>query len=103
MQAVECLTSPENQGVNAELTGNMPASAAGYDYPALAEALPRSRCSTLFQQSLDAAAPAHGHAVLERHLRRPPEHLAPAGGRRADTPARSQTFIEEVLQGKSLL
>ena len=40
MQAVECLTYAENQGVNAELTGNMPASEAGYEYPALEGDLP---------------------------------------------------------------
>ena len=48
---------PENQGVNAELTGNMPASPAGYDYPPLAEHLPARTCSQLFQESVDAAAP----------------------------------------------
>ena len=67
MQAVECITIAENQGVNAELTGNMPASAAGYDYPALKEIYPQDLLD-LFQESLDAAAPAHGDAVLERHL-----------------------------------
>ena len=57
MEAVACITKPENQGVNAELTGNMPASSAGYDYPALAKIYPQPTCSTLFQESLDAAAP----------------------------------------------
>ncbi|UUZ60250.1 hypothetical protein [Nocardioides sp. B-3] len=33
LEAAECPVSPENRGVNAELTGNMPASAAGYEYP----------------------------------------------------------------------
>ena len=56
MQAIECITSPDNQGVNAELTGNMPASAAGYDYPALAKIYPQPLLD-LFQESLDAAAP----------------------------------------------
>ena len=56
MQAIECITSPDNQGVNAELTGNMPASAAGYEYPALAEIYPPELLA-LFQESLDAAAP----------------------------------------------
>ena len=41
MQAVECITNAENQGVNAELTGNMPASAAGYEYPALKKIYPQ--------------------------------------------------------------
>ena len=56
MKAIECITSPDNQGVNAELTGNMPASAAGYRYPALAKIYPQPLLA-LFQQSLDAAAP----------------------------------------------
>ncbi len=56
MKAIECITSPDNQGVNAELTGNMPASAAGYDYPALAKIYPQPLLD-LFQESLDAAAP----------------------------------------------
>ena len=29
LEALECLTSPDNQGLNAEITGNMPSSAAG--------------------------------------------------------------------------
>ena len=56
MQAMECITSPENQGVNAELTGNMPASAQGYEYPALKDIYPQALLD-LFQESLDAAAP----------------------------------------------
>ena len=48
--------SPDNQGVNAELTGNMPASAAGFEYPALAD-LYAPDLLQLFQDSVDAAAP----------------------------------------------
>ena len=44
MQAVECLVSPENQGVNAEITGNMPASAAGYEYPHARRSCTRATC-----------------------------------------------------------
>ena len=47
---------------------------------------------------------AHGHAVLERHLRRTPELLAP--DRTASTPRPRRTrrqFIEDVLHGRSLL
>ena len=40
LAAAECLVSPENQGVNAEITGNMPASPAGYQYPALQKLYP---------------------------------------------------------------
>ena len=103
MQAIECITSPENQGVNAELTGNMPASAAGYKYPALAKIYPPPLLA-LFQESLDTGGTAHGLAVLERHLRRTPEHLAPIGRRSLTRPRRNRRqFIADVLQGRSLL
>ncbi len=46
MEAAQCITKPENQGVNAELTGNMPASSAGYDYTRAGRRSIRSRCST---------------------------------------------------------
>ena len=46
LEAAACLVEPENQGINAEMTGNMPASTAGYDYPRAGRALPRRpRCS----------------------------------------------------------
>ena len=79
MEAVECITSPENQEVNAELTGNMPASAGRLraNGNALQKIYPADLLE-LFQQSLDEAAPRTVDAVLERHLRRPPVHLAPA-------------------------
>ena len=56
LKAAECLVSPKNQGVNAELTGNMPASPAGYQYPPLQKLYPPALLA-LFQQSVDAAAP----------------------------------------------
>ena len=102
MDAIECLTSPENQGVNAELTGNMPASSAGYDYPALKKIYPQDLLD-LFQQSLDAAAPRtvtpywsdiSGGLQSTWH---PPSQV------NASTPAESQAFIEDVLHGRSLL
>jgi multiple sugar transport system substrate-binding protein len=102
MEAIECITSPESQGVNAELTGNMPASAAGYDYPALAEIYPQ-RLLDLFQESLDAAAPRtvtpywsdiSGALLSSWH---------PPDGVDDQTPPASQQFIEDVLQGRRLL
>lgn len=102
MAAIECITKPENQGVNAELTGNMPASSAGYDYPALKEIYPQELLD-LFQESLDAAAPrtvtpywsdVSGGIQSEWH---PPSAVD------SDTPADSQSFIEDVLQGGRLL
>ena len=86
MQAIECITSPENQGVNAELTGNMPASSAGYQYPALAKIYPPAAARPVPAEPRRRGS-THGHAVLERHLRRPPELVAPAGRSRRPDPA----------------
>lgn len=102
MEAVECLVSPDNQGVNAELTGNMPASAEGYEYPALKDIYPQELLD-LFQESLDAAAPRTvspywsdiSGAILNTW--HPPNSVD------QDTPAESKTFIEDVLHGRRLL
>ncbi|GAA4380626.1 extracellular solute-binding protein [Nocardioides caricicola] len=102
MQAIECITEPENQGVNAELTGNMPASAEGYDYPALKEVYPQELLD-LFQESLDAAAPRTvtpywsdiSGAILNT--------WHPSNSVDQDTPADSQSFIDDVLHGRRLL
>ena len=56
MAAVKCLTSPTSQGKYAVAEGNMPASAAGYAYPALQKAYPADLLK-LFQESVDAAGP----------------------------------------------
>ena len=102
MQAIECITSPDNQGVNAELTGNMPASSAGYQYPALAKIYPQPLLR-LFQESLDAAAPRtvtpywsdiSGALQSSWH---PPDSVD------QQTPPDSQQFIEDILQGRRLL
>jgi multiple sugar transport system substrate-binding protein len=102
MAAIECITSPENQGVNAEMTGNMPASAEGYDFPALAEIYPPELLD-LFQASLEVAAPRtvspywsdiSGALLSTWH---PPDAVGD------QTPADSQQFIEDVLHGRRLL
>ncbi|MFI2708409.1 extracellular solute-binding protein, partial [Nocardioides sp. CER28] len=104
MAAVECITSPDNQEVNAEITGNMPASQAGYqaNNNALQKTYPAPLLQ-LFQQSLDAAAPRtvtpywsdiSGGLQATWH---PPGSVGPS------TPATSQTFIDNVLHGRSLL
>jgi multiple sugar transport system substrate-binding protein len=102
MKAIECITSPDNQGVNAELTGNMPASSAGYEYPALAKIYPQELLD-LFQQSLDAAAPrtvspywSDMSGALQSTWH-PPDKVGD------QTPTDSQQFIEDVLHGRSLL
>ena len=101
-QAIECITSPENQGVNAELTGNMPASAAGYDYPALKEIYPQPLLD-LFQESVDAAAPRTVSPYWSDISSAIQSTWHPSNSVDAQTPASSQQFIEDVLHGRSLL
>jgi len=104
MQAIECITSPENQEVNAEITGNMPASVAGYEANdnALQKTYPPDLLK-LFQESLDAAAPRtvtpywsdiSGGLQSTWH---PPSSVS------SSTPATSQSFIDDVLHGRRLL
>ena len=104
MDAIACITSPENQEVNAELTGNMPASEAGYaaNDNALQKTYPPDLLK-LFQESLDAAAPRtvtpywsdiSGALQSSWH---PPDSVDD------QTPPDSQQFIEDVLHGRSLL
>ena len=102
MQAIECITSPENQGVNAELTGNMPASSAGYQYPALAKIYPPPLLA-LFQESLDAAAPRTVTPYWSDISGALQSSWHPPDGVDDQTPPDSQQFIEDVLQGRSLL
>lgn len=102
MQAIECITAPDNQGVNAELTGNMPASSAGYDYPALKEIYPQDLLD-LFQESLDAAAPRTVTPYWSDISGGLQSTWHPASSVDQSTPAESQQFIEDVLHGRSLL
>ncbi|GAA4711971.1 extracellular solute-binding protein [Nocardioides conyzicola] len=102
MKAVECLTSPESQGINAEMTGNMPASSAGYDYPALAKIYPEDLLQ-LFQDSLDAAAPRTVTPYWSDISGGIQSTWHPPASVNSSTPKESQSFIDEVLHGKRLL
>lgn len=102
MKAVECLTSPESQGINAQLTGNMPSSPAGYDYAPLKKIYPADLLA-LFQESVDAAAPrsvtpywSDISSAIQSTWHSP---TSVTDG----TPQKSATFIENVLTGKTLL
>lgn len=104
MKAVECITSPENQEVNAELTGNMPASQAGYEANgnALQKTYPADLLK-LFQDSLNAAAPRTVTPYWSDISGGIQSTWHPPSGVNGDTPARSQSFIDDVLHGRSLL
>jgi multiple sugar transport system substrate-binding protein len=104
MKALECITSPENQEVNAELTGNMPASKAGYEANgnALQKTYPADLLQ-LFQQSLDAAAPRTVTPYWSDVSGGIQSTWHPPSSVNASTPATSQSFIDNVLHGRSLL
>jgi multiple sugar transport system substrate-binding protein len=101
-KAAACIVEPKNQGTNAVLTGNMPASEAGYQDPKLKEIYPASLL-TLFQKSLDAAAPRTVTPYWSDISGALQSTWHPPTSVNSQTPASSASFIESVLQGKSLL
>lgn len=102
LQAVACLTTPKNQAVNAEITGNMPASSAGYDDPAIKKAYPPALIK-LFEDSVDTAGPRsvtpYWGDMVTGILRK----WHPPASVNSSTPQNSTTFIEDALHGKALL
>ena len=102
MQAVECLTSAESQGINAELTGNMPASAGGYDYEPLKKLYPPDLLA-LFQQSVDAAAPRSVTPYWSDISSAIQSTWHSPSSVDESTPEESATFVEDVLAGDTLL
>lgn len=102
MQALECLTSPESQAINAEITGNMPSSPAGYDQPAVKELFPADLLA-LFQESLEAAAPRTPTPYWSDISGAIQATWHPPSTVDQQTPEESAQYIEDVLQGRSLL
>jgi multiple sugar transport system substrate-binding protein len=100
--ALECLTSPENQALNAELTGNMPSSEAGYDQPKVKELFPGDLLE-LFQESLESAAPRTPTPYWSDISGGIQSTWHPPSGVDEQTPEEATQFIEDVLQGRRLL
>ena len=102
LEAAACLVEPEQQGKNADMTGNMPASTQGYEYPALAESYPEDLLQ-LFQDSVDAAAPRTVTPYWSDISSSLQSTWHPPSSVDADTPEKSKDFIEEILKGGKLL
>ncbi len=102
IKALECMTSPDSQALNAELTGNMPSSPAGYDQPKVQELFPPPLLE-LFQQSLQDAAPRTLSPYWSDISGSIQSTWHPPSSVDEQTPEQSATFIEDVLQGRSLL
>jgi multiple sugar transport system substrate-binding protein len=102
LEAAACLVEPENQGINADLTGNMPASTAGYDYPALKEQYPDD-LRQLFQESVDASAPRSVTPYWSDISSSLQNTWHPPANVNQDTPPESQEFTQQILEGGRLL
>jgi len=102
LEAAACVVSPDNQGVNAELTGNMPASPGGYEYPALQKIYPADLLK-LFQDSVDAAAPRSVTPYWSDISSSIQSTWHPAASVTDGTPGESASFIEDVLQQRRIL
>lgn len=100
--ALECLTSPESQGVNAELTGNMPSSEAGYEEQVVQDLFPPELIA-LFQESLEAAAPRTVSPYWSDMSSAIQSTWHPPSAVDQETPEQSKDFIEDILKGGSLL
>jgi multiple sugar transport system substrate-binding protein len=100
--AAACITNAKNQGVNAEMTGNMPASADGYAYPALAKIYPADLLQ-LFQDSVEQAAPRSVTPYWSDISGSIQSTWHPPASVNDGTPKKSASFIDEVLHGKRLL
>jgi multiple sugar transport system substrate-binding protein len=102
MAAAACIVKPENQGINAQLTGNMPASAAGYAYPALRKIYPQDLLD-LFQASVEHAAPRSVTPYWSDISGAIQSTWHAPGSVSQDTPKKSGLFIVDVLKGRRLL
>ncbi len=102
IEAVECLTSEENQVTYAVETGNMPAREAAYDDADLREQFPEELL-TLWLNSIDGAGPRPASPYWGTIVGAVLNDWHPASSVSERTPERSATFIENVLSGDALL
>jgi multiple sugar transport system substrate-binding protein len=102
LEAAACLVKPENQGINAEITGNMPASTEGYQYQPLAKQYPDDLLQ-LFQDSVDAAAPRSVTPYWSDISSSRQNTWHPPASVNQDTPPESQDFTQQILEGGRLL
>lgn len=102
LDALDCLTSPDNQVTYAIETGNMPADAVAYEDSRLTDALPADLLD-LFAESVAAAGPRPVTPYWTdissgvQSTWHPPASVGPS------TPERSAEFLRAVLAGEALL
>jgi len=102
LEAMECITSVDNQVTYAIETGNMPSSGAAYDAAELAKAYPADLLE-MFRSSIDVAGPRPITPYWSDISTALQSTWHPADSVTEATPGRSAEFLREVLDGKRLL
>lgn len=102
MKAIECITSPKNQGTYAVQTGNMPASPGGYEDADLQSTYPADLLQ-LFQESVNAAAPRSVTPYWSDISSSLQSTWHPPSSVNDNTPQNSASFMRDVLDGRTLL
>lgn len=102
LDALDCITSVDNQVQYAIETGNMPASPQAYADKKLTDAYPADLL-TAFQSSLKVAGPRPVSPYWSDISSALQNSWHPPASVTQDTPADSADLIEQVLQGEALL
>lgn len=103
LEAVQCITSLENQVQYAVETANMPAREGAYEDAGLQEQFPADLLE-LFRESIDSAGPRPPTAYWATIVNATLNEWHPAAGVNPDsTPKASAEFIDEALHGEALL
>src|SRR4051812_28013513 len=101
-QAAACLVEPKQQATNGAMTGNMPASPAGYQDPQIQKLFPADLIK-LFEDSVNTAAPRTVTPYWSDISSAIQSTWHPPASVSSSTPQKSATFIQDVLTGKKLL
>lgn len=101
-QAISCITNQENQTTYMAKSGNPASRKKAFDAPEVQKAFPDG-IAKLIRENLDNAAPRPltqywGDISLAMQQR-----FSPPGAVNQQTPANTQKYIEDVLNGKALL
>ncbi len=102
VEAVDCITSEEQQVQYAIETANMPARSGAYENAELGEQFPADLLQ-LFRDSIDGAGPRPGSAYWSTIVNATLNEWHPASSVNDKTPSESASFIKKALNGEALL
>jgi multiple sugar transport system substrate-binding protein len=102
LEAVECITSEEEQVRYAVETANMPARSAAYEDAELGDQFPADLLD-LYRESIDTGGPRPASAYWSTIVNATLNEWHPANSVSENTPSDSADFIEKALNGEALL